>query len=275
MMENKVDTFTNTLSLRFGVDLSIFNKSFIDKQIQKKIEEANCYSEKQLIEVFDNDRSIWQNFYESLFIGYSEFFRNPLTFSILEKTIIPELFFSKTKKSLSEIRVWSAACSSGQEPYSIAMLLEEQNNGNNDKANYRIFASDQSPTLLSEASKGVYPLSSLKNITLSRLETWFTQEGDHYKVKDELKANIDFSAFDLLNEDLSCPPASIFGCFDLIVCSNVLFYYKPNFRKLIIDKIKSCLTNGGYLITGEAERDIITESGFTEIFPQSGIFKAK
>jgi len=77
----------------------------------------------------------------------------------------------------------------------------------------------------------------------------------------------------LLNEKYSCPPTSIFGDFDLIVCANILFYYTPEIQKKIIKKTKNCLSDTGYLITGETERDLFIQSGFHEVYPQSAIFK--
>ena len=84
--------------------------------------------------------------------------------------------------------------------------------------------------------------------------------------------DIDFSVFDLFSEQLSSPPASIFGDFNLVICANLLFYYKHEFRKIILEKVGSCLAKGGYLVTGETERDILLRYNYHEIFPQSAIF---
>ena len=91
-------------------------------------------------------------------------------------------------------------------------------------------------------------------------------------VRPELKRHIDFSTFDLFCDTLSCPPASIFGDFDLVVCANLLFYYKDDCRKAILAKTGNCLADGGYLISGETERDIVMRSDYREIYPQAAIF---
>ncbi|MEI7664139.1 MAG: CheR family methyltransferase, partial [Bacteroidota bacterium] len=108
-----------------------------------------------------------------------------------------------------------------------------------------------------------------------RIQQWFTKEGDVFKIKPELKECLDFSVFDLFSDRLSSPPASIFGDFDLVFCANLLFYYKPEFRAFILAKMEKCLANGGYLVTGETEREILTRYGYREVFPQSAIFRVK
>jgi chemotaxis methyl-accepting protein methylase len=274
MMKDQ-DAFFIAIENRFGVNLAVFDNGFLDKQIQKTLDDTHCTSLNALVRLLGDNNERWKKFYDSLHIGYSEFFRNPLTFAILEKVIIPELFFSNSKKGGREIRVWSAACSAGQEAYSLAMLFEEIGNGKGNKVSYRIFATDLSQPILNVALSGIFSTSMLKNITLSRLDKWFINEGDNYLIKEELKVKIDFSVFNLLDETRNCPPVSIFGGFDMVVCSNLLIYNKPKYRKQIIDKIISCLSNGGYLITGEAERDFFIDAGFIEVFTNSAIFKNK
>lgn len=192
---------------------------------------------------------------------------------MLEKIIFSNILLKKTNSKRKEIRIWSAACSSGQETYSLAMLLKEFKNGEGEEINFRIFATDCSETVVNEARKGEFRMESLTNLSLKRINQWFTKKGDIYTVKPELKANIDFSVFDLLNEELSSPPSSIFGNFDLVICANLLFYYKPDSQKKIIEKVMQCLTKGGFLMSGETERSILMQHQLVEVYPQSAIFQ--
>jgi chemotaxis methyl-accepting protein methylase len=122
------------------------------------------------------------------------------------------------------------------------MLLKEFSIAAGGKINFRIFATDQSESQIQEAELGQYPETALARINMKRVKQWFTKQGDIYTVKSELKKDIDFSVFDLLNEEFSSPPTSIFGDFDLVACSNLLFYYKPEFQKKIIHKATKCLS---------------------------------
>ena len=116
---------------------------------------------------------------------------------------------------------------------------------------------------------------TLSNLNLRRMEEWFKKQGEEYTIKHDLKEHIDFSVFDLLTENNSCPPNSIYGDFDLVICANLLFYYKPEFRKKIMDKASHCLAKGGYVVTGETEREIMMQYNFEEIYPQSCIFRKR
>jgi chemotaxis methyl-accepting protein methylase len=237
------------------------------------MDETGCQQEEEYGALLTNNEQEGKKFVESLYIGFSEFFRNPLTYSVLEQIILPSIILQYKNSKRKEIRIWSAACAGGQEVYSMAMLLEELKNGTDKKFNYRIFASDLSETQILEAKNGKYLVGNLGNISIKRTQRWFDHEGDYYSVKTELKKNIDFSVFDLLDQNLSSPPTSIYGDFDLVICSNILFYYNETCRKNILQKITNNLSEDGYLITGEAERDILMSNNFNEVFPQSAIFQ--
>lgn len=264
---------TDLLIRTQGVDISKYEDSFLEKSLQKRIAETHCGSQEAYCNLLEENNQESTKFLESLHNSYSEFFRNPLTFSVLEKIVIPSIVRKKADSKRNEIRIWSAACAGGQETYSLAMLLKEFKNSNGETINFRIFATDQSELQVSEARKGQYSPAALNNISLKRVNQWFIKQGDTYTVRQELKENIDFSVFDLFGKEFSCPPTSIFGDFDLVVCANLLFYYKPEFQKRILEKAGNCLKKGGSLITGETEREILMQHNFQEVFPQSAIFR--
>ncbi len=254
-------------------DVSKYDESFLSTSLEKRISETHCDSEEAYYIYLQQSHIEAQQFIRSLSVCYSEFFRNPLTFAVLEHIILPSIIIRKAKSKQKEVRFWSAACASGQETYSLSMLLNEYSNSNGEKISFRIFATDQSEQEIQIAIKGQYSLTSLNNLSLKRLNRWFTVQGENYTIRDELKTNIDFSVFDLFSEQHSSPPTSNFDDFDLILCANLLFYYKQEYRKKIIDKMSPCLSTNGYLITGETERDILSQSGFREVYPHSGIFQ--
>ena len=272
MRENN-SIITELLIQQQGFDASRYDDSFLSKSLEKRISDTHCDSEEAYYTYLKQSPVEAQQFINSLSVCYSEFFRNPLTFSILERLILPSIIMQKAKSKQKEVRFWSAACASGQETYSLSMLLNEYANSNGEKISFRIFATDHSEQEIRVAINGQYSLSDLNNLNIRRLNKWFSVQGNNYIINDELKANIDFSVFDLFSEQFSSPPTSIFGDFDLIMCANLLFYYKPEYRKKIIAKISHCLSENGFLVTGETERDILTQSGFHEVYPHSGIFQ--
>ncbi len=325
-----------------GIDVSKYDESFLDKSIRKRIGETHCHSLEEYCSFVEQNKKEEKILLDSLSINYSEFCRNPLTFAVLERIVLPGMGRSREvlkcesskvrkfgkftecrqlggiapreagredkdcqqvaterhqlggigwrvagrkdedcqqvaggpiRRGRKELRIWSAACAGGQEAYSLAILLEELKNGDSEKFNYRIFATDQDESRIGEARKGQYPVASMGGLTLKRVNQWFIRHGETYTAKPELKENIDFSVFDLFSENLSSPPGSIFGDFDLVICANLLFYYKNEYRKTILEKVSNALVAGGFLVVGEAERDILMNYGYREVFPQSGIFK--
>ena len=256
-----------------GIDVSKYDVSFLNKSLQKRITETHCNSEEVYCNLLEQNIKEAEYFLDSLHNSYTEFFRNPLTFSVLERIILPSLILKKENTKNKEIRIWSAACASGHEAYSLAILLEEIKDIKVEKINYRIFATDQCEAQVNEAKRGIYSSTALNNLNMKRVREWFTKHGDTYTIKPELKEHIDFSVFDLFSEQLSAPPASIFGDFDLVICANILFYYKHEYRKIILEKAENCLSKGGYLMTGEAEREILISNNYHEVYPQSAIFK--
>ncbi|MDD4969588.1 MAG: protein-glutamate O-methyltransferase CheR [Paludibacter sp.] len=272
-MKNNSKTISELILQTQGIDLSKYEETFLNKAVQKRMKETFCQSETAYYTYLEQSHIESEIFIHSLEISYTEFFRNTLTFSVLEKILIPSLVLRKAKSKRNEIRIWSAACAAGQETYSLAMLFKEYSTFHGERINFRIFATDQSETQIEDAQSGEYPESALNNLNLRRVKHWFTRHGDTYSVKPEIKESIDFSVFDLLSDQFSCPPTSIFGDFDLIVCANLLFYYKHEYQQKIIQKGINCLSENGYLITGETEREILTKTGLHEVYPHTGIFQ--
>lgn len=258
-----------------GIDILKYNESFLTKSIDRRMSENHYKSEEEYCDFLEQNKEEADSFIELLHNSYSEFFRNSLTFSVLEHIILPKLIHKKKDGKSKEIRIWSAACAQGQEVYSIAMLLEELRNGDKERVKYRLFATDKYDVQINKAQTGKYSKSDLNNVNLKRLEKWFTKQNDSYTIKSELMKNIDFSVFDLLDKNSTSPSASIFGDFDIVICANLLFYFEPKIRESMLDNVSRSISKGGYLITGEAEREILLNHNFTEVFPPSGIFQRK
>lgn len=255
-----------------AIDISKYDDSFLAKSFQKRMTDTQCLSIGDYCNYLKKDEKESKILVDSLNINYSVFFRNTLTFAVLERVIFPSILLKKKNNKQKEIRIWSAASAGGQEAYSVAILLEELKSISSDKFDYRIFATDIGKQQISEALTGYYSESSLSFTNLNRINKWFYKQNDSYRIKPELKLNIDFSTFDILDEQYTSPPASIFGHFDLVICANLLFYYKPDFRKIILKKVAGCIAEGGYLVTGETEREILLNFNYREIFPISAIF---
>ncbi len=240
-----------------GLDISGFEPSFLIRTLERRLQATGCVSaENYLAERLAKDRAEAESFHHSLRVGYSMFFGNPLTFALLESRVLPDLIEKGRKTGRSGLRVWSAGCAAGQEAWSLAMLLDELTAFYEGHFSWRVFGTDLSEPDLTLARAGAYPAAELGNVRLRHLDACFTRQGDGFAVATRLREHIEFSVYDLLDPTNSCPPASIFGDFDLVVCCNVLIYYRPAQQQQIVDKLLGCLAPGGYLVTGETERRI-------------------
>lgn len=270
-MINLIKNISNHILQSQDFDISIYEISFLKKAIQRRITATYCNCVEEYYTLLEQSNTEGRSLIESLQNNYSEFFRNALTFAVIERIVLPSIIVNKKK----EIRIWSAACALGQEAYSIAMLLEEFRNKDRDRFKYRIFATDKCGEQLKKAQSGQYPISALNNINLKRAENWFVKKNDMFTIKPKLMENIDFSVYDLLDTNSISPSASIFGNFDIVICANLLFYFNTEIREQILNKVSKSISDGGYLITGEAEREILLKNNFSEIYPLSGIFQGK
>jgi chemotaxis methyl-accepting protein methylase len=225
------------------------------------------------LQLLSRNRGEGETIAQFLHIHHSKFFRDPLTFALLEHRLLPGLANAKACTDYPEIRAWSAGCAAGEEAYSIAILLGELCDHRDVPIRFRLFATDSSPEQLGLACLGSYASSAMSNVSLRHLERWFSRQASAYVVAPELRDRVDFSLHSLLGEHSVSPSASIFGSFDLVMCCNVLFYYRPECQVRILDRLRRCLAPGGYLVTGEAEREMVQAAGFQPLALPAAIFQ--
>jgi len=257
-----------------GRDISMYDESFLIKTLGKRWIATGVKTASEYLRYLEvNNREV-EEFYRSLNINYSEFFRNPLTFALLEQWILPKLINQKSNGG--ELRVWSAGCSAGQEAYSMAMLLDKLVAAGGKPIRFRIFATDTSPTALALARDGVYDKDGVQNLRLKHIHNYFTVEGETYTIASRLRESVNFSMYDLLDQSSANPPESIYGDFDIVFCSNLLFYHKPALRHLILQKVQQSMSTMGYLVTGEAERAFVEKfDRLHMVAPPAAVFQVK
>lgn len=273
-MEYTITDIIELMKRSYGIDISAYDQSFLSKSLaDKKLDKSNL-SLSDYYNLLKNDISEATHFAASLHNGYSEFFRNPLTFDYLEQFVLPQLWSNKKKMKDPGIRIWSAACASGQECYSLAILCDEMVDALDEKPPITIFATDHHTEELGKAQKGIYDQGFLGKVTLKRFNKYFAPVGDQYEISPMIRKYVDFSHFDLLSDSRACPASSIYGDFDLVFCSNLLFYYTPDARKIIVEKIGKTMASGAFLVTGETERGILKKHHYQEVYENSAIFKS-
>lgn len=256
-----------------GKDLSVYDESFLTKTLAKRMENTDCKSIDDYYHYLEADKTEVEALTHSLNNTYSEFFRNPLIFSLLRQWLLPSLLNKKKEEGKKEIRIWSVACAAGQEAYSLAILLDEMEIAYHRNVAIRIFASDISALEIEKAKEGLYSHNHLQRVPLKYLNEYFYTIGKDYKLIPRIRELVDFSIYDLTDPKTTSLPNSIFGSFDLIYCSNLLIYYNAKTRDLIIQKLIKSLAKGGLLITGESEREMFSDYNLQTVCPPAAIFK--
>jgi len=258
---------------KYNTDISTFSTNFLESAITNRMNLSSSTALPDYLHKLSADPYEAELLLKSLSNSYSTFFRNPLTFALLYQVILPKIISEKTKNNDPEIRIWSAGCASGQEPYSIAILIDDLLNLKPAEIRHQIFATDNSDSELLTAGLGIYDYDAVKPTPYSFIKKYFIKTGNYYSIRERIKAKVELSHYNLLNTASSAPPASIYGDFDLVMCSNLLFYYKPEIQKLILEKFRKTIHKGGFFITGEAETGILNSAeGFRHFIPSAPIY---
>jgi len=190
--------------------------------------------EKELLQLLDE-----------LTINETSFFRNRPQFEVLEQLVLPELIDRKKADGDRGFRIWSAGCSTGEEPYSIAMSVLEQLPSPR-LWDVRVYASDLSLTALERASSGTYPESKLQDMSRARQQRFFEACPDGFRIRDEVRRLVVYDFHNLKHENG-------LGELDIIFCRNVMIYFDPDEQQKVVNKLIRALRPGGYLFLGHSE----------------------
>ena len=232
------------LRVQTGHDFSKYKPSTIGRRIERRmavqqIEEIDGY-----VKFLQQTPSEVESLFRDLLIGVTNFFRDPEAFQILEEQVVPKLFTGKHAEAT--IRVWSAGCSTGEEAYSLAILLVERMEALKQSYTVQVFATDIDSRAIAAARTGVYPASIAADISPERLARFFTAEHDSYRIHKGIRDLLVFSEQDVIKD----PP---FSKLDLISCRNLMIYLGADLQKRLIPLFHYALNPGGFLFLGTSE----------------------
>ena len=261
--DDEFDYLRNLIYREAGINLTPAKKCLVQTRVGKLMRRRSIDGYPQLFKMLRNDDTGQEltNLIDVITTNHTYFFREEEHFNYLAGTIIPELIAGKHNK---HIRIWSAGCSSGEEPYSIAIVLKEQVDTKEDWT-FEIFATDLSTETLFTAEKGIYEAETIKKLPLESKRKYFRKGknrfGNLVKVKGNIRQLITFRRQNLLKEPPSVPD------FDIIFCRNVMIYFDHQTKEKVIDKISKKLKPDGYFITGHSESLNTIEHPFTMAKP--------
>lgn len=252
------------IKARAGIDLPDTKRELIYGRLSKRLRQLGLKSFKQYCNILENgDKEEFTHFINAITTNVTSFFRENHHFEFLKTVLFPKIIQSQARESKPRLRIWSAGCSSGKEPYSIAMVLRECI-PNISAWDVKILATDVDSHILDVARKGVYPSELIKEVSAERRKRWI-QDGHgsnngEVKIRDELKELISFKQLNLMD---AWPMQ---GQFDIIFCRNVTIYFDKDTRAKIIDRFANQLVMGGHYFIGHSE----SLFGLTERFATAG-----
>ncbi|MBN2693103.1 PAS domain-containing protein [bacterium] len=243
ILSDNTDTFTKIIIILrdfSGVDFSFYKENTIIRRLERRVS-INRFENLEDYLVFlaesDKEKDI---LYRELLIGVTRFFRDSEAFDSLNKKVLPEITSKKT------LRVWSVGCSTGEEVYSLAILIQEFLDKNHLNCEVKIFATDIDRHAINIAGQGYYPDSVAADIEPMFLTKYFTKKDTGYQINDIIRKNIVFATHNLLKD-------SPFSKLDLIVCRNLFIYFKGEIQSKILSNFYYSILPNGYLFMGSSE----------------------
>jgi len=238
-----------------GFNCEYYKEAHFRRRVNVRVRATNSESYGAYLKLLKKNPEEYGHLVETLTVNVSEFFRNPETFRIIEKEIIPSVVKCRSESLKKSIRIWSAGCAAGEEAYSLAILLHRVLKTDFNKYRVIITGTDIDFQSLDKAKKGIYSENSLKNIDASTKEQYFLKQGEKYQVIDQLKKITHFKHQDLIS-------SLEINHFDIIICRNVMIYFKKEFQEQLQLNFYQSLEKGGFLVIGKAETLIGTAASY-------------
>jgi chemotaxis protein methyltransferase CheR len=226
-----------------GFDLAMYKDRCVKRRIATRVRALGFHSAGPYLDILRRDETELDSLLAALSIHVSQFFRNPTTFATLEGKILPELIRRASESGRRELSFWSVGCAGGEEPYSLALLLDQLAPRN---IKISILATDVSPPVLERAREGLFDPLRLTEVPEALRARYFTAEGRNYRLAEHICKMVQFQRHDILTS-LEYPAA------DLILCRNVLIYFSREKQENILTRFAAALPAGGFLVLGRAE----------------------
>jgi two-component system CheB/CheR fusion protein len=253
---------------QIGHDFSQYKPSTIHRRIERRMAVHQLDNVDDYVRYLQNNPAETEALFRDLLIGVTNFFRDPEAFASLEETVIPSLF--EGKQPGAALRVWVPGCSTGEEAYSIAILLQEKMDALRQNYRIQIFGTDIDSQAIAVARTGMYPASIAADVTAQRLARFFSIEpgGQTYRIQKKIRDMLIFSTHDVIRD----PP---FSKVDLLSCRNVMIYMDLSLQKKLIPMFHYALNPNGIMFLGNSEGIGAYESAFTVLDSKAKLYRRR
>ncbi|MDR3591126.1 MAG: protein-glutamate O-methyltransferase CheR [Negativicutes bacterium] len=250
--EKDWEQFKQKLFAKSSIDLNQYKPAQMQRRITNFMHRHGAQTYTGFFQIVDANPQLYKDFIDFLTINVTEFFRTPEKFVELELKVIPELLAASPR-----LNIWSAGCSTGAEPYSLAMILQDKT----PTVRHRILATDLDVEMLAKAKKGVYTPTDLKNIPKQRLDKYFSIVDGNYVLGDDTKSRVEYQRHNLLLDKFETG-------FDLILCRNVVIYFTEEAKDALYRRFFAALKPGGVFFVGGTEAILnFRDIGFQHYLP--------
>jgi len=260
MTDTEFRMICELLKTRCGLHFDQDSRFLVEKRVARRIQETDVGSIASyhfLLRDGSRGEEELASLIDALTTNETYFFRELGQLRALINEIVPDLMVRRRALgSEGPISIWSAGCSSGEEPYSIAALAMEA--GMDPVRDLRIYASDISRTVLSKSRRGLYRESSFRETTPEMRRKYFMEKDGHHRISDDLRKCVDFIHLNLMDRE----KIALLGTMDVVLCRNVIIYFDIDTKKTVIETFYDKLRPGGYLLLGHSESLINISSAF-------------
>ena len=262
--EEALEKINKLIKEHTPLDFSEYKRPTIIRRVARRMAATNAENVVDYIEILESNPFEIEILAKEFLISVTNFFRDPDAFEIIATKVIPDIV--ENKLLVDVLKIWVIGCATGEEAYSLAILVKEHLIETKKDIEVKIFASDIDKEALAKAAKGCYPETIAKDVSENRLNKFFIKEGNQFKVRDSIRKMIIFADHDIIHQ----PP---YGKIDLISCRNLMIYFNPILQKKIFSTLTYCLNTDGSLFLGPSEGLGVMKRFFTETDKKWKIFK--
>jgi chemotaxis protein methyltransferase CheR len=236
----------------------MYRQAYVERRIAARLRAVNLHTYRQYTRYLDSDPSEYAKLLDALTINVTDFFRDPTVYKMFRDQIIPRILSEKTRTRHRGIRVWSAGCATGEEPYSLAMAFLAELARDERGLMLSVVGTDIDPAVLERAQRAEYDVAKLGHISRADQSRFVVVKGDTFKISPEVTRHVKFRPLNLFTDE----PIHMV---DVIFCRNVFIYFTREQQAKVLGGFARSLTRGGYLVLGRSEKMAASMTGAFEL----------
>ena len=241
-----------------GLDLTQYRTAYVERRVAARLRALNLHTYRQYSRLLDSSPEEFAKLLDALTINVTDFFRDPPVYELFRSKIVPEIIQRKKRTRHRMIRVWSAGCATGEEPYSIAMSFLSELGPSADGFMLNVVATDLDPNAMAFGQRAVYDIAKLKHIPKTDQLRFVDIHGDKFSIRPEVTRHVKFKSLNLFMDE----PIHMV---DVLFCRNVFIYFTREQQARVLDIFAGSIARDGYMVLGRSEKLAASVAGLFEL----------